>query len=418
MSGGADPDSGPPGGPGQDSGPPGGPGQDSGPPGGARRDAGPVSRTFGLDADAARAVLDGLAIVRGEVLAVRHDPRAGTLTVEAPDAAAAERVAGLVAGLRRTHRLIGRKVLRRHEAARRLDGPIDAALAASPDVQVLGEGLTGLSGRLLALFRFFERRFRELAAAFEAEDQHYPVMVPSALLAETGYLGHFPQHVTFCCHLPDSLPVLEAVAAEAAAGVPDVAGRLAAPGHVLTPGVCLPCYGRQRDLVLAPGTVRTLTMQNHVFRYEAGRFRPLARAWDFSVRDIVFFGPGPELVRRRAAVMERAFALARELDLDASLELANDPFFLDANRDKAVYQRMGAVKVELLLGLPGRDAPLAVSSFNLHREFYTGLYNTRLAEGGLAESACMGFGLERWLYGFLCQKGLDPAGWPAPAREG
>jgi hypothetical protein len=24
----------------------------------------------------------------------------------------------------------------------------------------------------------------------------------------------------------------------------------------------------------------------------------------------------------------------------------------------------------------------------------------------------MGFGFERWLYGFLSQKGLDPAGWP------
>jgi seryl-tRNA synthetase len=249
-------------------------------------------------------------------------------------------------------------------------------------------------------------------------------MIPAQMLAEMGYFGHFPQHVTFCCHFPDSLPLLEAVAADAAvtAADPETLGRefgsrLAPPGHVLTPGVCLPCYAGQRDLLLAAGEVRTLTMQNHVFRYEAGNFRPLARGWDFTVRDIVFFGSGDDLVRLRAELMDRVFELCRALDLDVTIELANDPFFLDASREKAVYQRMGEVKYELLFRLPHRDAPLAASSFNLHRDFYTSLYNTRRAEGGLAESACMGFGLERWLYGFVSQKGLDPAGWPSMVTD-
>ena len=87
-------------------------------------------------------------------------------------------------------------------------------------------------------------------------------------------------------------------------------------------------------------------------------------------------------------------------------------FFLDASRDKAVYQRMGEVKYELLFQLPHRREALAASSFNLHRDFYTSIYDTRRSDGELAESACMGFGLERWLYGFLSQKGLDPEGWP------
>lgn len=366
-----------------------------------------------------RAILEGLGMDGEHVREAAFDPASGALTVELTDEAAALRVEAFVADMSRTHRLIGRKVLRAHQAARLAEGFTDAELAGSPDLQLIGEGLTGLRGNLLKLFRFFEARFAALAADFAAEDQHYPVMIPAALLAEMGYFGHFPQHVTFCCHFPDSLPLLESVAADASvtAADPETLGRafgprLAPPGHVLTPGVCLPCYSGQRDLILAAGEVRTLTMQNHVFRYEAGNFRPLARGWDFTVRDIVFFGSGEDLVRLRAKVMERVFDLCRALDLDVTLELANDPFFLDASRDKAVYQRMGEVKYELLFRLPHRDAPLAASSFNLHRDFYTRLYNIRGAGDGLAESACMGFGLERWVYGFVSQKGLDPAGWP------
>src|SRR5439155_25489540 len=118
-----------------------------------------------------------------------------------------------------------------------------------------------------------EREFRTLAADFGAEENQYPVMMPSEILAEVGYFDHFPQHITFCSHLPGDLPLLESVGADARAGK-SVQGRLAEPRHVLVPAVCLPCYGQQRDAVLEPGRVRTLTMQNHVFRCEGPNFRP------------------------------------------------------------------------------------------------------------------------------------------------
>ena len=70
---------------------------------------------------------------------------------------------------------------------------------------------------------------------------------------------------------------------------------------------------------------------------------------------------------------------------------------------------MGEVKYELVLPLPHRGGEeLAVSSFNLHRDFYSGVYKIHLAGGATAETACVGFGLERWLYGFVSQKGSSP----------
>lgn len=373
-----------------------------------------TTRTFDLKKVSeigVRAILDGLSIDVENVRGHSFDPSNGTLAVQLVHDEAAAHVEAFVANTRRTHRLIARKVLEEHRVAGLELHDIEAALRASPDVQILGDGLVGLRGSLLALFRFFERTFGELAADYQAEENHYPVMVPSALLAEIAYFGHFPQHITFCSHLRGDLPVLEEVASSPNA--PRIEGMLAPPEHVLTPAVCLPCYRQQRGVVLEAGAVRTLTMQNHVFRYEGANFRPLERGWDFTVRDVVFFGGYDDLVRLRLEVMGRAMTLCRELELEATIELANDPFFLDASRDKAIYQRMGEVKYELLFPLGRGGLSLAASSFNLHRDYYTSVYDTRLAGGELAESACMGFGLERWVYGFLVQKGLDPSRWPA-----
>lgn len=370
-----------------------------------------ITRTFELgtlNEAGVRAIVDGLRIDRENVRGHELDPASGRLTVELARAEAAEHVEAFVTNMRRTHKRIARKVRGENRAASLTLRDVDPALASSPDLQLLGDGLVGLRGELLRLFRFFELRFRQLAADYGAEEQHYPVMVPIELLAEVGYFGHFPQHITFCSHLPGDLPVLESVAKTETGRVPDEL-EPAPPRHVLTPAVCLPCYRQQRGAVI--DGVRTLTMQNHVFRYEGANFKPLRRGWDFTVRDIVFFGRFEELSQLRAEVMDRAMALCRELDLEATIELANDPFFLDASRDKAVYQRMGEVKFELLFPMPDGREPLAASSFNLHRDFYTSVYDTRRPNGELAESACMGFGIDRWLYAFLTQKGMDPSGW-------
>ncbi|NKC11644.1 MAG: hypothetical protein GKR94_05400 [Gammaproteobacteria bacterium] len=369
-----------------------------------------------LSGESRLAILDGLQAIGIE--ARLEDTELLVVPVSATQASEAE---GLIAAMRKTHRLVARKVLRERRSKAHL-GCSDRELADCKDLHFFGDGLTGISGDLLRLFRYFEDWFRGLARDFGAHDQHYPVMLPSELLHEVGYFGNFPQHVTLCCHFPDRLPVLENIAHQAknvsSESLRATFGETVdAPSHVLTPAVCLPCYSQHQGLRISRGSVHCITMQNHVFRYEANRFRPLSRGWDFSVRDIVLFGSGNDLLALRAEVMERVFELCESLDLDVSLELANDPFFLDTGRDKVVYQRMGEVKYELLFHCPGRDAPLAASSFNLHRDYYSSIYDIAFDDGSRAETACMGFGIERWLYGFVTQKGLDTERWPEPVRH-
>lgn len=374
-----------------------------------------TSKTFDLSRlpeNGVKAILEALGVDSENVRGHDFDRHSGILRVDLARAEADEHVTAFVAKMKRTHKLIARKVLAENAVPGAVIRDVDDELARSGDVQLLGDGLVGLRGSLLRLFRFFERTFRDLAAEYGAEENHYPVMVPSELLAELGYFGHFPQHITFCSHLPGDLPLLERVAKTEHGQVPEDLA-LDPARHVLTPAVCLPCYRQQRGAVI--DGVRTLTMQNHVFRYEGVHHRPLRRGWDFTVRDIVFFGSYEELSRLRAEVMDRVIALCRSLDLAVTIELANDPFFLDASRDKAVYQRMGEVKYELLFPLAGGGS-LAASSFNLHRDYYTSVYETKRPTGELAESACMGFGLERWVYGFVTQKGLSEEGWAGAVK--
>lgn len=309
------------------------------------------------------------------------------------------------------------KVLHESGASRRAQQvDIDDALLTSGGVHVIGQGLVALRGDVLRLLRFFEREFRVLARSYGAEDLHYPVLLPVEMLEELHYFAHFPQHVTFGSHLPEDLPLLASVARFAGANegrlAADLIAGVGAKSHALKPAVCLPCYGHFRDFVLHNGQSVALTMQNHVFRYEGERCDLLSRLWDFQVRDIVFIGAYDRLQDLRRDVMEAAIGLCRELDLDARIELAHDPFFLETNRDKIVYQQLGEVKYELLIELPHRSKDIAAGSFNLHSDFFASVYNIRQADGKLAETACMGFGMERWVYGFLSQKGLDRTAWP------
>jgi seryl-tRNA synthetase len=80
-------------------------------------------------------------------------------------------------------------------------------------------------------------------------------------------------------------------------------------------------------------------------------------------------------------------------------------------------QRDQTLKFELLVPICSQDKPTACCSFNYHQDHFGHLFGIELAAGGVAHTACVGFGLERIALALFHTHGLDLGGWPdAPRR--
>jgi hypothetical protein len=103
-------------------------------------------------------------------------------------------------------------------------------------------------------------------------------------------------------------------------------------------------------------------------------------------------------------------------DLAGEIRTASDPFFIapDAGA-KTYFQLSSETKFEIALLLPD-GAKLAVGSHNHHSDFFGRAFDINIEGHGAMHSVCVAFGLERWVYAFVQQHGINVAEWPEPIR--
>lgn len=269
-------------------------------------------------------------------------------------------------------------------------------------------GLIGLRGDAFSLYTQLERGIARLARNGTGEEWRVPEGLAWATLEQAEYFASFPQWLTAASHLPGDPEVLERIAA---AGSPADPARAAMeqPPAALSPAACYHTYAALAGTVV--GSPSRITAQATCWRHEGERLRPLERGWAFTMREMVCLGTEAETEAFRQDGIGIARALATGLGLEASLEAASDPFFAPASRGRALLQRIKALKHELVLSL-GSGRGVAAASFNHHEHFFGHAFDIRLADGGPAASACVAFGIERWLLAFLVAHGPDAARWP------
>jgi seryl-tRNA synthetase len=266
-------------------------------------------------------------------------------------------------------------------------------------------GHAGLSGPLLALADDCDRAFMMLAGLWDAAEERHPVMLSARDLEPSGHLRSFPHQVTFpICLEPSEANLGAFVDGElvGADGAVALTGR-APVRDVLTPAACHHLYAARRGARLAGPLY--LTTRNACFRRER-RYEPLRRQWSFTMREIVCLGTQAEAARFLDDARAAVDRLATALDLPLPWAAATDPFFRPGVSPGYLAQRVMPSKHEATYG-----GDVAVASINLHRDHFGAAFGIDCA-GAPAASACVAFGIERWLYALTGRHGTDPTGWP------
>jgi seryl-tRNA synthetase len=268
-------------------------------------------------------------------------------------------------------------------------------------------GQAGLRGPLLDLAEKCDRAFRQIAGVWQAKEEWHPASLPADVLQRVDYLRSFPQQATF----PMRLDPREANLDEFVAGpVVDAAGQVAmsalSPTHdVLTPAACYHVYAAHEGETF--DSPLYVTTRNTCFRQEV-TYEPLRRLRSFTMREIVCLAGRAEAGRFVEVARELVGGFAVLVDVSVAWLPATDCFFRPERNPKYVFQRLEPVKHEATYG----DG-LAVGSVNVHHDHFGAGFGLRFA-GEPASTACVAFGVERWLFAIIDRHGFDPSSWPEP----
>jgi seryl-tRNA synthetase len=331
----------------------------------------------------------------------------------------------LDAMLERTHRFEVKTFL----TSKRVDeGPytdgVHQALVERGWVFDYGGGHVALSGPVLALANLIDARAAELYRQhFDAADGHYPAFVDIEILKRCGYIDSHPNALSLVGHVIEDFDAIETFRKANSNGhgaiLPEQQ-HVHMPGLCLNPAACFPCYPTLKGQRM-PECGRAFSWRGRVFRYESRNVSGLDRLWEFNVRELVFVGDEDYVVACRERAIPLIGEIAATFDIDCRVETANDPFFATVAAARTFWQRSQEVKNEIMLTLePGRNGArrkLAGGSINLHGRFFGDRFAIESAAGEPAATACIGLGIERWVFAAFTQHGFDPERWPQAVRQ-
>ena len=238
-------------------------------------------------------------------------------------------------------------------------------------------------------------------------------------MERVNYFRAFPHSLTFATHLRSDLDVIEDFSAHAACGDHGLntgMGSFAQIETLLSPAVCYHLYFTLADKPM-PAESITATAVGNCFRYESSNLVSLERLWDFTMRELIFVGARDFVLENREIARKRMEAKFEEIGLAYRVESASDPFFI-GERKQAVFQNAFQLKFEIQAALPFKNSTLAVGSYNYHQDFFGRSLNITRQDGTPVHTGCVAFGLERIIYAFLAQYGLDERNWPEAVRDG
>ena len=276
------------------------------------------------------------------------------------------------------------------------------------------DGLYGRGGAFEDVIARFEALIdRHAPAETKPEIIRFPPGMNRAHFEGSGYMKSFPQLAgtvhSFCgCEL-DHMNLLQCIGEGE-----DWTTQQAATDVVLTPAACYPLYPTIAKRGPLPAGGGLYDLQSYCFRHEPSK--DPARMQLFRMREFVRIGTPDDVMEFRADWMDRGRALIEAVGLDVEFDTANDPFFGRAGKMMGNSQREQKLKFELLIPVTSQARKTACLSFNYHQDHFGATWGLTTADGDVAHTACVGFGLERIALALFARHGLDTADWPAAVR--
>ncbi|MHA7972046.1 amino acid--[acyl-carrier-protein] ligase [Rhizobium sp. CAU 1783] len=276
------------------------------------------------------------------------------------------------------------------------------------------DGLYGRGGRFEDVIAAFERLIDRYGAADGAEAIRFPPGMNRAYFEKSGYMKSFPQLAgtvhSFCGNELDHVGLLKCMDANE-----DWTAEQKATDIVLTPAACYPLYPTIAKRGNLPEKGGLYDLQSYCFRHEPSN--DPARQQLFRMREYVCMGSQEQVTDFRQTWMDRGQKIMAEVGLPVEIDVANDPFFGRAGKMLANNQRDQNLKFELLIPITSVAKPTACMSFNYHQDAFGTKWGLNLADGSVAHTACVGFGLERIALALFHHHGLDVDQWPASVRK-
>jgi seryl-tRNA synthetase len=276
-------------------------------------------------------------------------------------------------------------------------------------------GVAGAFGRG-AVFEDVLDRFNGLVTQLSRNDGAevfaFPPVISRKILEKVHYLDSFPH----LCGAVYSFFGKDAQAAKLSEKVNSGepwGDMLGITDVVMNPAACYPVYPSFTGTV--PKAGRLVTMLNWVYRHEPSP-EP-TRMQSFRVREFVRVGTPDQVVEWRDMWLQRGLDLLTSLDLPARSDVAADPFFGRGGRMLAASQKEARLKFEVVIPVISEENPTACCSFNFHQTHFGSTFDIRTEDGNVANTACLGFGLERIVMALFKTHGFDTGRWPDAVRR-
>ena len=277
---------------------------------------------------------------------------------------------------------------------------------------------TGVQGTFArsAAFEDVLARFDALVMQTAKDDRAEPLTFPPVMnrrvLEKAGYLESFPH----LCGAVASFRGDDTQAQELSERIhrgESWMDLLELTDVAMNPAACYPVYPTLAGVI--PDRGRLITVLNWVFRHEPSNEPTRLQA--FRMREFIRVGGAEEVVAWREMWLDRSLNLLQSLGLPVAPDAASDPFFGRAGEMLASGQRERRLKIEILMPIISNSSPTAICSFNYHEEHFSSPFDIRMADGALAKTGCLGFGLERIVMALFKTHGFDIAEWPAEVRK-